>query len=144
TGASVLLTRFETGVHRAAVSNDSGIYRFDAVDLGVYDLNITAAGFKPFLATAFRVEANRTATIDVRLDVGGETAAVQVNAEGEALMLRDSPQRGGNFLPRQVTQLPLVGLDPVSLARTLPGVIQPSGSFLQSQEVSTEFSVNGQ
>ena len=143
-GASVVLTRFETGARRAAISNEAGIYRFDAVDLGVYDLKVTETGFKPFLATGFRVEANRTATIDLRLELGSETAAVQVSAEAEALTVRDGPLRGGNFLPRQVSQLPLIGLNPISLARTLPGVVQPSGSFLQSQDESTEFSVNGQ
>lgn len=143
-GASVVLTRFETGLRRAANSNEAGIYRFDAADLGVYDLKVTAVGFTPFLATGLRVEANRTATIDLRLELGSETAAVQVSAEAEALTVRDGPLRGGNFLPRQVSQLPLVGLNPISLARTLPGVIQPSGSFVQSMEESTEFSVNGQ
>jgi outer membrane receptor protein involved in Fe transport len=143
-GVSVVLTRNETGARRAANSNEAGIYRFEAVDLGVYDLKVTETGFTPFLATGLRVEANRTATIDFRLEVGSQTAAVQVSAEAETLTVRDGPLRGGNFLPREVSQFPLIGLNPLSLARTLPGVIQPSGSFLQSQEESTEFSVNGQ
>ncbi len=143
-GANVVLTRFETGARRVANSNEAGLYRFDAVDLGIHDINVTKDGFKPLLATGLRVEANRTATIELRLELGSETAAVQVSAEAEGLVVREGPLRGGNFLPRGISQLPLVGLDPISLARTLPGVIQPSGSFLQSQEESTEFSVNGQ
>lgn len=142
--ASVVLTQFETGAQRSVDSNEAGIYRFDAVDLGVYDLRVTKAGFKPLLATGLRVEANRTATIDHRLELGGETVSVQVSLESEGLAVREGPLRGGNFLSREISQLPLIGLDPISLARTLPGVIQPSGSFLQSQEESTEFSVNGQ
>jgi hypothetical protein len=73
-----------------------------------------------------RVEANRTATIDLRLEIGSETVAVQVNTEADGLAVRDGPLRGGNFLPRAIIQLPLIGLDLISLARTLPGVIQPS------------------
>ncbi len=143
-GANAVLSRFETGARRSAYSNEAGIYRFDAVDLGVYHLKISAAGFNPFLATSLRVEANRTAVIDIRLELGSEAITVHVSAEAEALTVRDGPLRGGNFLPLQVSQLPLVGLDPISLARTLPGVVQPSGSYKQSLEESTEFSVNGQ
>src|SRR5262245_42974380 len=144
TRASIVLTRSETAGRRVVDTNEAGIYRFDAVDLGAYELSASRSGFKPFLATGLRVEANRTATIDVRLELGSEAATVQVSAAAEALTVRDGPMRGGNFLPRQVSQLPLIGLNPISLARTLPGVVQPSGSWVQSTEESTEFSVNGQ
>jgi hypothetical protein len=143
-GASVALTHTQTGGRRSATSNYAGIYRFDAVDLGVYELKVTQSGFKLFVATDLGVEANRTTTLDTRLALGSETAAVQVSAEAESMTVRDSPLRGGNFLPRQVSQLPLIGLNPLSLARTLPGAIQPSGSFLQSSQESTEFAINGQ
>jgi len=146
TGAAVVLTNTQTGVRRSATSNDAGIYRFDAVDLGVYELRVTHAGFKAFLATGLGVQANLTTTIDPRLELGSETIAVQVSAEAEALMVRDGPQRGGNFVPRQVSQLPLIGRNPFSLARTLPGVIQPSGGFQPSRDpsMSGTFAVNGQ
>ena len=39
-GASVVLTHTETGVRRSGSSNEAGIYRFDAVDLGVYEIEV--------------------------------------------------------------------------------------------------------
>jgi len=89
------------------------------------------------------VEANRTTVLDVRLEVGSETTAVRVSAEAEELAVRDGPLRGGNFLPSQVSQLPLIGLSPLSLARTLPGVVQASGSAVWNP-AGPEYSVNGQ
>src|SRR5262249_50981372 len=124
-GASVALTNTQTGVRLEAAANEAGIYRFDAVDLGTYDLRINYPGFTAFLATGLSVEANRTAVMDVRLELGGEATAIQVSAQAEALTVRDRPLRGGNFLPQQVSQLPLVDLNPFSLARTLAGVIRP-------------------
>ena len=50
--------------------------------------------------------------------------------EAGAPLIQASPARGGNFLSREVRDLPLVSLNPISLARTLPGVIEPAGSFL--------------
>jgi len=144
TGASLVLTHTATGVRRSGTSNEAGIYRFDAVDLGVYELRVTHTGFKAYVASGLGVQANLTTTIDPKLEVGSEAISVQVSAEAEGLTVRDAPLRGGNFVPRQVSQLPLVGLNPLSLARTLPGVIQPSGSFAGNPVGSSAFSVNGQ
>ncbi len=127
-GATLALTHTEAGVRRTAISNGAGIYRFDSVDLGRYEIKVTQQGFRPFLATAFGVEANRTTTIDVRLEVGGVDQQVTVSAESSEVLVKDGPLRGGNFQPRDVRDLPLTGLNPFSLARTLPGVTETSGS----------------
>ena len=45
-GADVELKNPATNVSRTTTTNDSGLYRFDAVDLGTYDLVIRAKNFK--------------------------------------------------------------------------------------------------
>ena len=143
--ATISLTHTETGLHRATTTNDAGIYRFDAVDLGPHELKITHPGFNASVATGLGVDANRNAVMDVRLELGSEATVVRVSAQAEALT-KDGPLRGGNFLAREVSQLPLVDLNPFSLARTLPGVIRPSGSAVAGEGVGegVQFSVNGQ
>src|SRR5215471_5869513 len=69
-GAGVALTNIQTGVRLEGAANEAGIYRFDAVDLGTYELRINHPGFTVFLATGLSVEANRTTVMDVRLKVG--------------------------------------------------------------------------
>src|SRR5262249_10165039 len=54
------------------------------------------------------------------------------------------PRRGGAFVPGEVRTLPLAGLNPVSLARTLPGAIVPAGTSLYGDPPESSFSVNGQ
>src|SRR6266567_8718525 len=68
-GARVVLAGTETGVRRSTLSNEAGIYRFDAVDLGKYELGVTHPGFRPFLSAGISVEANRVTTFDPRLEV---------------------------------------------------------------------------
>ena len=60
-GARVELKAKQTGVVRTTTTNESGVYRFDAVDLGDYDLTFAAQGF--------RTTANRgfTSAIDRRM-----------------------------------------------------------------------------
>ena len=144
-GAGIALMNTDTGVRRPATSNEAGIYRFDAVDLGRYEIKVTQEGFRPFLATSFGVEANRTTTVDVRLEVGAIDQQVTVSAESSEALVKDGPLRGGNFQPREVRELPLIGGNPLSLARTLPGVIQTSGSVAWGNNWGQyNFAVNGQ
>ena len=145
-GASVTLTRVETGVRLSTNSNDAGVYRFDAVDLGTYDLTVSLPGFSTYLSTHIGVEANRATTIDPTLEVGAAETRIEVSGEASEILIKDSPLRGGNFLANQVSQLPLMSLSPISLARTLPGVVQPSGTMLwgPASPEATTFSVNGQ
>src|SRR6516164_9622735 len=79
-GARVVLTGAETGARRSALSNEAGIYRFDAVDLGMYKLGVTHPGFRPFLSSGVNVEANRVTTLDPRLELGTSETTVEVSA----------------------------------------------------------------
>src|SRR5262245_6721639 len=45
-GASVTLMGVETGVRLSTNSNEVGVYRFDAVDPGTYDLSVSLSGFR--------------------------------------------------------------------------------------------------
>jgi len=126
-GARVRLAGVDTGAKLSTMSNDSGVYRFDAVDLGVYELEVAHAG-----GAGTKVEANRTTTFDPRLEVGAAETRIEVSAELSEMLVKDSPLRGGNFQPREVRDLPLPLLNPISLARTLPGATEAAGSTVTS------------
>lgn len=143
--AKVELTHTATGVTRSTVTNENGIYRFEVVDLGIYSLKVSKPGFKVFLSTALGVQANRTTTLDAMLAVGDSQSVIDVNAGSAELLTRDGPLRAGNLGPQEVSRLPLAALNPISLARTLPGVSQTEGTVTFGMgEKATQFSVNGQ
>jgi len=144
--ARVSLTGVETGARFSTDSNEAGVYRFDAVDLGVYNLKVTHAGFRTYLGSGIGVEANRVVTLDPRLEVGTADTRIEVTADSSESLIKDSPMRGGNFQPREVRDLPLVSLNPLSLARTLPGVTDSAGSKVWTglQNDGGGFSINGQ
>ncbi len=145
TGAKVELTNKNTGVTLTTTTNSAGIYRFDAVDLGVYALRVNQTGFKQFSSTEIGVEANRTVTVDAKLDVGVGEMVVEVSSSADELLIKDSPIRGGNINAKVISLLPVSGLEPISLARTLPGVVQAAGSStFGNGGMNTQFSVNGQ
>jgi hypothetical protein len=145
-GAHVTLTGVDTGLKLSTTSNDAGVYRFDAVDLGVYQLQVVDRGFRTYFGSGIHVEANRVTTVDPRLEVGTAETRIEVNDESGEMLVRDSPLRGGNFQPREVRDLPLPGLNPLSLTRTLPGATDAAGSTITSGLVNAgaAFSINGQ
>ena len=137
-GAEVTLTNTGTTVTRSAVTNGEGFYRFDAVDLGTYTVNITATGFGKLIKTNVTVNANQTSSVDAQLAPGTQAVSVDVIAESGAALQTEAPVRGGNISTRQIVDLPFAGRNPVALALTLPGVSSNRGGF----GVGT-FSVNG-
>ena len=148
--ASVTLTSRQTDIRLVTGSNEAGVYRFDAVDLGVYDLTAAHPGFQTYSAVEIAVQANRVTTIDPKLDIGAAETRIEVNAESSERLIKDSPLRGGNFQPREARDLPLISQNPLSLARTLPGATEASGSRVfgggDSAGVNNGggFSINGQ
>src|SRR5262249_33166785 len=119
----------------------AGIYRFDAVDLGIYNLKILAAGFRTYTATGVEIQANRIATFDVHLETGGAEVVVEVNAGSEEIQQKSDPVPGGNFDRTQITQLPTATNNPYTLALLLPGAIRPSGTTGFGN--GTDISING-
>jgi hypothetical protein len=140
-GATIKVTNTASGVSRETRSQDDGTYSFDAVDPGTYKLEVTATGFK----TATRdviVAAAQSAEASIGLEVGNAAEVVTVTS-GTAVELQTQDGARVNTLgTRQITELPVQGLNPVNLVFTLPGVVDPgplAGGFVQG----TEFSVNG-
>src|SRR5437588_2140417 len=140
-GADVELKNPATNVSRTTTTNDSGLYRFDAVDLGTYDLVIRAKNFKTSTSTGVQISANRTATIDAKMELGTSEVVVNISSSGELLQTSE-PVKGGNFSPIQVASLPSSGLNPYDLGRLLPGVVTASGGAQFGN--ASQFSVNGQ
>ena len=138
TTATVELKNVTTGVSRSATTNEAGIYRFDAVDPGSYELSIAKTGFRSAKTSPFDVSGAQVASIDVKLEVGTQSATVDVVAEAVALQI-DSPVRSSTVNSKQINELPFQSRNPVSLALSVPGV--STSRFGVGGQSS--FSVNG-
>jgi len=135
--AAVELRSQDTGVRRSTLSNDAGLYRFDAVDPGTYEVNIKAGGFRSFASKGMVLQAGVAGTLDAKLEVGDAQTIVEVSSAAVQLQV-EAPVRGGNIDRMQIAQLPFATRNPVSLALTVPGV--STNRFASGRET---FSVNG-
>ena len=135
--ASVELTSEDTKVVRTTTTNDSGVYRFDAVDPGTYTLKFAAGGFRSVQVESFQVTASQVKSVDAQFEVGAVTSTVDVSSSADLIQV-EAPVRGGSITAVNAVNLPVASQNPVSLSLTLPGVSTNRYSF----GVST-FSVNG-
>ncbi len=120
-GAAVELRSTQTGVTRQTNTNEAGLYRFDAVDLGSYEVTVRAQGFKTQVTRGFEVQAGQTAGVDARLELGETQVTVEV-VENAILLQTEAAVRGGNVNAQQITELPFAIRNPTELALNLPGV----------------------
>ena len=142
--ATVILTEPATNVSRRTTTNTSGIYRFDAVDLGTYTVEVQAAGFTTLRKSGLEVQAARQLDVDFALNVGGSSQVVNVEASAAEVSLQTSEQvRSEHISTRAVTNLPLIGLDSLTLAMTAPGVVVTPNNTI-NQNGTLVFTVNGQ
>jgi outer membrane receptor protein involved in Fe transport len=142
--ATVKITEGATGATRQSSTNDAGIYRFDAVELGVYTVVVQAKGFGSQTQTGVDVQAARTLNIDFTLKVGTSAETVVVEATAGSIQLDTSEQtRGTHFEAQTIQDLPITGRDSLTLALLTPGVTKSTGNSI-NQDGTFSFAVNGQ
>jgi hypothetical protein len=141
-GATVRIINTATGTTRETISQSDGSFRLEAVDPGTYRAEISATGFKSLTRENIVVAATQTIDISSALELGNPSESVTITtAETVELQTADGT-RVNTLSTRQITDLPVAGLNPVNLVFTLPGVTAPgslAGGFVQG----TEFNVNG-
>ncbi len=133
-GATVELTALATNVNRITTTNEAGVYRFDAVDLGRYSLKVKSTGFQTFSMQQFEVSAAQVVTLDANLQLGEVQQVIEVNA-GSIQLQAETMGRGKSIAVNDIQELPFANRNPVTLATTAPGVVSskyatPSNSFI--------------
>jgi hypothetical protein len=77
-GASVTITSQATNIQTSAKSNSSGDYRFNNIPVGTYNLSVMATGFSVMTEKNIAIELNKTATVNISMQVGAVTQTVNV------------------------------------------------------------------
>src|SRR6202162_2073367 len=147
--ASVTLTNLGTNDQRAVQSNGSGDYTFTLLPVGHYSISVKAGGFQESITKDLGVEAGDRARADVHLQVGSQTAVVEVTAT-TPLLQADSATVSSTVTAKAVQDLPLNGRNFVQLVQIVPGANEGPGNGLTSgarpddRRQTASFSVNGQ
>jgi hypothetical protein len=122
TGAKVTATNQSTGFSRTATTNAEGLYRLDAVPIGVYDVSASLQGFKQTKITSVKLDVAQEARVDLQLEPGDVAASVNVTAD-PTLLNTESAAIGQVIDNKKIVDLPLNGRDFTQLAALTPGAL---------------------
>jgi hypothetical protein len=106
-GAQVTLTNTGTGAARTAVTDSSGSYAFQNIDVGTYTLTLTAPGFETESLPAIALTARETRRIDATLKPGAESQTVVVMDDPTPVITTDVSNLAETKAGDELVELPV-------------------------------------
>src|SRR5580704_3995356 len=143
-GAEVTLTQQQTGFVFKTVSNDTGNFSFNGLNVGTYDLKATAKGFDAYVEKGIVVNVSQTARVDATLTVGSVDQTVTVQSDVLTVQT-DSNVVSTLVSEEQITEIATENRNFASLVALGLGVSStlPDNNTPTSVGASANISVNG-
>jgi hypothetical protein len=119
--APVTVTNTSTGLSKQVRTDDAGYYSIQNLLEGVYELSVTADGFRPYTQRGVTVSINSVTRVDATIKVG--TISEQVSVEASTVMLQTTKSDVNVSLDtKSMENLPLSGYrNYQSLINLVPG-----------------------
>ncbi|GAA3762213.1 TonB-dependent receptor [Terriglobus aquaticus] len=143
--ATVTVHNVGTGVDTTVKSGGAGDYTVPFLDPGNYTVRASAQGFREVVRNNVELHVQDKLTVDLSLGAGATSDVVTVTAD-PPLLDTGSATRGALIDNVKVTELPIIGRNPINLADLAPGVVfQGNQSFRRPFDNGDviNFSVNG-
>lgn len=145
--AEITVENLATGIKRVVRGSELGYYRVASLPPGKYTIRISSQGFDTAVSENVQLENDQVKTFNVQLNVG--SAATVVNVTSEVPLVETGEAKiSGHIQEKQISQLPLVGRNFMTLVVLTPGVTGlPSGggqAYAQAtgDVFSAEYGVN--
>src|SRR4030095_1553558 len=123
-GVESRVTQVETGITRAAVTNETGSYVLTNLSIGPYRLEASLPGFRTYAQTGIVLQVNSSPAVNVVLEVGQVSEQVEVQANAALVETRNAGV-GQVIENARILELPLNGRAVVELV-SLAGAAAPA------------------
>ena len=121
-GVTVTISDHQTGFSRDAKTDDQGVYQFLQLPPSTYVVTVNAPGFAPLKEEHLRLMVNSPATLNMTMQVRGQTVMVEVTGTAPLVNTTDA-SLGHAFGAEKIENLPFEGRDPVGILSLQPGVV---------------------
>ena len=140
-GVTVTVTSISTGVRSTTITDGKGFYGFPTLNVDTYGVAVAHAGFRPFVESGVRIDANSAILIDIQLQLGqlSDTVTVQSNT---LQVETQSTQMGDVIEGPTITSVPLNGRSYIDLLALQPGVSPYTGDDTAGGTVAAPISGN--
>jgi len=123
--AAVTVTNIATGVQTSTRSDPSGLYNFQFLPIGSYQVTATASGFKTASVGPMTLEIDQIAQVNIRLEVGAVSTTVNVSSESGVVLQTQNATMGTTVTTNTIENLPLSGLNFQVAGVFVPGAVLP-------------------
>ncbi|MEO8736175.1 MAG: carboxypeptidase-like regulatory domain-containing protein, partial [Edaphobacter sp.] len=141
--AAVTITNTATNTSSSSTTSSVGRYAFPSMNVGTYEVHVSAPGFKEAVQSGVNVSVGSTATLDINLQVGQASQSVMVTADAQQIQT-DSSAVGTLVTGKLISQLPLnfSGLvrSPIAFLTLTPGF---EGDATGNPASQASFKLNG-
>ena len=129
-GAQVSVSNKETGLARSTLTNDQGFFTFTRLPVGRYELKVGKQGFRPMAMTELPLTVGAVVTLDLKMEVGTTSTAVDVTGEVPIVETARS-STATSVTEKAVRDLPINGRNFLDFTVLTPGVVRdPRGGDL--------------
>src|SRR5690349_14261411 len=120
--ATVTARDVDRGTSWTTKTNDEGAYTFARLPIGRYEVKVEATGFQSALRSAFDLQLNQTARVDIALTIGA--VSQQVDVSGSAPVLQTQTTEVSTVMEsRAIASLPLETRNYNQLTLLVPGAV---------------------
>ncbi len=120
-GATITATSTTTGLVRTDVSDSQGLYRLNALPVGMYDLVAELSGFTRLERKGIAVDVSETTNLNLTLRIA--QVAETITVVGDTPLISTTSSSVGQVVDlTRIERLPLDGRQFANLAATVPGV----------------------
>ena len=124
-GSHITLRNSDTQVERTTQTDAGGFYVFPSVPVGRYEIEIAAAGFKPYKCTGLTINVDTKLQEDISLEVGGPSQKVIVTDTAIRVETADT-QIGEVVTGSEIVGVALNGRSYTDLLALQPGIVPMS------------------
>ena len=118
------------------MTNDTGSFQFPNVDVGHYQLEITATGFEQVRFAPFDLGARETKRVDADLKIASQTTTVNVEATAGIVVQTDTSNIAETKGARELVDLP------VAITTRAPGSTSAMSTLTAQPGVQTDSNGN--
>jgi Carboxypeptidase regulatory-like domain len=126
-GVTVTLVQPGTNLTQTTKSDSGGRFAFPAVMPGTYNISFSASGFRKTTESNLAVEINKSATVDVTLEVGAASEVVEVMAPTMTELQTTDSSVGEVLSGQELNRLPVQGRSAAQLIFYQPAVVPDVG-----------------
>jgi carboxypeptidase family protein/TonB-dependent receptor-like protein len=120
-GVSIEITNEDTGMKRAAVTDNNGQVTVAGLPSGSYAVSLKANGFKSFSQKNLKLNVGQMAELKIQLSVGAVEEVVNIDAGAAQLQIATEGRVADTLDQRKVSELPIPQRDVYALPKLSSG-----------------------